>query len=217
MSLIVHTARVSSRDPDAFNVTRKSGGDKGAPFAPSWTLLRRGLDDRAKAIGQAAAIVRACEEATGGHLADEDRAKGRAMLETQAWSRYAGDYHAEMQRSYREHRAAWDALLARPRVVLVCYCTDPDRCHRSLLAGYLGKLGADVQGELGLDDAVAACRAIAGAGKLTARDIADACGETGAELCVVWERLNALGVISMPYAVATARGLRSALRAARAM
>lgn len=41
-----------------------------------------------------------------------------------------------------------DPSLARSRVVLVCYCTDPTRCHRSLLAGILGKLGADVRGEL---------------------------------------------------------------------
>lgn len=36
MPLDVWTARISTRDPDAFNITRKSGH---AEFAPSWTLL----------------------------------------------------------------------------------------------------------------------------------------------------------------------------------
>ena len=45
-------------------------------------------------------------------------------------------------------RAAWDALLARPAVVLVCYCTDPARCHRRVLAELLAKLGAVDLGEV---------------------------------------------------------------------
>lgn len=44
---------------------------------------------------------------------------------------------------------AWRALLARPRVVLACYCADPERCHRTILArDILPKLGATYRGEL---------------------------------------------------------------------
>jgi uncharacterized protein YeaO (DUF488 family) len=56
---------------------------------------------------------------------------------------YQVRYLAEMRRSYRTQRAAWDALLAREAVTLVCYCVDAARCHRRLLAAViLPKLGA---------------------------------------------------------------------------
>jgi uncharacterized protein YeaO (DUF488 family) len=64
------------------------------------------------------------------------------------WETYSERYTAEMRRSYRKHRAAWDELLARGHVVLVCYCVDHRRCHRSLLASILVKLGAVYDGEL---------------------------------------------------------------------
>lgn len=57
-------------------------------------------------------------------------------------SEYTERYTAEMRESYRLHRGAWDELLGRPRVVLCCYCTDPLRCHRTLLAKLLAKVGA---------------------------------------------------------------------------
>jgi hypothetical protein len=63
------------------------------------------------------------------------------------WDAYAPMYRAEMVASYRAHRAAWDALLAREVATLCCYCTDPARCHRTLLAGFLARLGADARGE----------------------------------------------------------------------
>lgn len=55
--------------------------------------------------------------------------------------------HTARITSYRDHRAAWDALLARDEVTLVCYCTDAAHCHRTVLSGILGKLGATVCGE----------------------------------------------------------------------
>lgn len=67
------------------------------------------------------------------------------------WPEYVTSYTAEMRVSYRENRAGWDALLARDEVTLVCYCTDPMHCHRTVLAGILGKLGAAVKGERPLD------------------------------------------------------------------
>lgn len=115
--LEVWTARISSRDPDAFNITRKSGN---TVFAPSWPLLSRVLDIRKE---------------------------GRAQTETE-WKEYAGAYLREMSRSYRVNRSEWEALLNRQRVVLVCYCTDPARCHRRILARILESLGAVDRGEL---------------------------------------------------------------------
>lgn len=46
MSLIVYTSRISSRDPDRFDVTRKSGKEDGLAFAPSWAILRPALEVR---------------------------------------------------------------------------------------------------------------------------------------------------------------------------
>ena len=66
-----------------------------------------------------------------------------------AWPKYAADYTAEMRASYKLNRSAWDALVSRSRVVLVCYCVIPERCHRTLLArNVLSKLGATYRGEL---------------------------------------------------------------------
>lgn len=138
MSLIVHTSRISSRDPDRFDITRKSGGPLGTPFAPSWEILTPAL----------AAMKRADRIARGGYEGPKQAEQIRAT----AWTRYAVEYRREMLRSHCEHAPAWRDLLARERVVLCCYCVEqpliPLRCHRTLLAGYLGKMGAEVRGEL---------------------------------------------------------------------
>lgn len=89
-------------------------------FAPSWDIL-----------GPMVQIKKAGRGAT-----DEE------------WKAYAASYLKEMARSYRVERAAWEALLARKRVVLTCYCTDPNHCHRRILARILASLGADDHGEL---------------------------------------------------------------------
>lgn len=52
-----------------------------------------------------------------------------------------------MRASYRGNYPAWAWLLSQDERTLVCYCTDPNHCHRTLLAGILGKLGAEVKGE----------------------------------------------------------------------
>lgn len=64
------------------------------------------------------------------------------------WEEYAASYTEEMRASYRANRPTWDKLLGRRRVVLCCYCVDATRCHRTVLADILGKLGAEVCGEL---------------------------------------------------------------------
>jgi hypothetical protein len=129
VTLQVWTARISTRDPDALNITRKSGGPDGAPFAPSWKILRPALEARRRA--------EQVQDPT---------------IELESWLRYEVAFIEEMRASYRTNRPAWDTLLARSRVVLSCYCdvsTDGVlRCHRVLLAEILGKLGADVRGEL---------------------------------------------------------------------
>jgi uncharacterized protein YeaO (DUF488 family) len=66
---------------------------------------------------------------------------------TLAWEQYVERYTAEMRASYGLHRLEWADMLTRHEVTLVCYCVDPARCHRTVLAGILGKLGADVRGE----------------------------------------------------------------------
>jgi hypothetical protein len=139
--VLVYTARISSRDQDAFDITAKSGGVQGAPFAPSWEILRPALAARTQALAMIAESKREPQHRTF-H-------EGRALaIEDAAWAAYVPAYRLEMLASWRQHRAAWEALLARRRVVLVCYCTDPARCHRRLLAGFLAKMGAVDQGEL---------------------------------------------------------------------
>jgi hypothetical protein len=177
--LMVWTARISSRDPDRLDVTRKSGGPIGSCFAPSAGLLAAGKSSRV------------------------------------TWDEYRDRYLAEMRERYRARRDAWESVRNRPRVVLCCYCVDPDACHRSLLAGYFCKLGADVRGEVGLDVAYDAILAAAASDKLTPRVVVDACDAAGAELCVVWTVLHRRGVVGMSYDSAKDRGLLAAVRALR--
>ncbi len=119
-TLEIWTARISTRDPDRFDITRKSGGPAGEPFAPSWKILRPALDARKQGV--------------------EDHDK--------AWAVYVPAYYAEMRVSYKTQRSTWESLLLRPRVVLCCYCTDSTHCHRTLLANILSKFGATTKGEL---------------------------------------------------------------------
>ena len=118
MSLTVFTARVSYGGSDRFDVTRKSGGALGQHFAPSWHLLQPYLAKR-----------------RAGTISDAD------------WNSYAEQYTEQMRDSYRLYRDEWDALLARETTTLVCYCTDPAKCHRTVLAQILVKLGATYNGE----------------------------------------------------------------------
>ena len=103
MPLQVYTARISSSDPDTLNITRGSG-TAGLFLAPSRIILRVALAEMKRARS----------------LAERDA----------SFERYRVRYLDEMRESYRTSRPAWDELLARPRVVLVCYCTDARRCHR---------------------------------------------------------------------------------------
>lgn len=117
MALAVWTARISTRDPDAVNVTRKTGH---AVFAPSWKILGPML---------------------------EIRRSGRTATDEE-WRAYARGYFEEMRASLKTQPDLWQALLARERAVLTCYCPNPSRCHRTLLGRFLEKLGAAFYGEL---------------------------------------------------------------------
>ena len=139
MTLTVHTARVSYDGVDRLDVTRKSAGPDGIVFAPSWAILGPALD------------LLKCAEDVGSQSCDScDRMNcDGPRIAHMTWALYSAAYVAEMRESYRTQRAAWRALLAREIVTLVCYCTDPARCHRTLLSAILAKLGATVAGERG--------------------------------------------------------------------
>lgn len=119
MTLRVSTARISYGGADRLDVTSRTADPVGRAFAPPWSL-----------VGPLVAKRRA------GTLTDAD------------WAEYEKRYVTLMRSSYMLRRPAWEDLLSRERVVLVCYCTDKTQCHRRILAEILGKLGAIDQGEL---------------------------------------------------------------------
>lgn len=58
-------------------------------------------------------------------------------------------YLTFLRHSYRTQRPAWQTILVRSRVVLVCTCPPGLRtCRRYVLADVFGKLGACLGGEL---------------------------------------------------------------------
>ena len=57
-------------------------------------------------------------------------------------------YYEKMRESYKNRRDLWDWLLQQKKIVLVCDCTIPERCHRFWLADILEKLGAEYHGEI---------------------------------------------------------------------
>ena len=58
-------------------------------------------------------------------------------------------YLAFLRLSYRTQRPTWQAILTRPRVVVVCSCPPGlPTCRRYVLADVFGTLGASLGGEL---------------------------------------------------------------------
>jgi hypothetical protein len=149
MPLHVHSSRLSYEGPDRLDITRKSGDRHGLPFAPSWAILNPALKELARARDydkRAELHVELGLEKNAtlvGYLVEAGR------IEDAAWERYRPAFIAEMRRSYREERAAWNALLARDRVVLCCFCAAWQQCHRFILrTEILPKLGAVDAGEI---------------------------------------------------------------------
>jgi uncharacterized protein YeaO (DUF488 family) len=133
--LRVHTARISYRGEDRLDVTAKSAAADAKAFAPTWPLVNWGLKMREEAKKKAA-------------YGDPNA----ASFEEWHWKLYVMRYTEQMRYSYATRRPAWDALLKREHVVLVCYCAEPLHCHRRVLADVLVTLGAHDLGELGDDD-----------------------------------------------------------------
>ncbi len=132
--VIIHTARVDYRGADALNVSRAGcdayalahGGAAapGAPFAPSWDVVRPML-----AVRTTCATLR-----RAGHARSAD------VLEAEAWETYRTAYRREMAASFRACRGPWVELLTRPLVTLTCTCNVPPRpgwCHRFYLAAHV--------------------------------------------------------------------------------
>lgn len=146
MTLHVFTARMSYRGADRLDVTRKSGAGHALAFAPSWAILNPAIELRRVAESLRAAVQAA--RASGADDRVESGAIAAERIDAAAWALYVPAFRAEMLTSYRVHRASWDWLLEQCEVTLCCYCSDPARCHRRLLAGtILPKLGAVDGGE----------------------------------------------------------------------
>lgn len=137
-SLIVHTARLGVRDPDLFDITRRGAREHlrahgvpgpGEPWAPPEWLLRAA---KGYPTPLPYGVSPPPEDLTG----------------FEGWCWYREHFLDHMRRSYRLNRAAWDALLARDRVVLACFCADVERCHRGLVASALVACGACAGGEI---------------------------------------------------------------------
>ena len=139
--LQVYTARIDCTDADALDITRmgatraakERASFPGEPFAPSWEIVAAAKHSRT--------FVETWRKAGNDDKASE--------IERRHFAQVMQQYVAEMRASYRRHRGAWDALLGRPRVVLCCFCTNPELCHRTVLGrDILTRMGAVFCGEV---------------------------------------------------------------------
>lgn len=158
-------------DPDALDITIMTGGPEGRPFAPSMGIFapaRRAIK-RAEEL-RAEAIALRFENPMAAEMATDEAAR----IEDESWSFYRRAFLAEMlvssgrdvpagwesdvraarARGVVSHVEAWRAELQRERRVYECYCKGekdnerPVRCHRTLVAAILKKMGAVDLGEL---------------------------------------------------------------------
>lgn len=144
MSLEVFSAQIhrARRDPNFLDVSRASGTE-GIFLAPSWGILLPVL-----AVRREAAEMLKKSRVLPGDEGFSLRMLAEVNLE-KSWNAYEVAYIAEMEQSQRVNAPAWKALLARPRVVLGCYCAERDQCHTALLrVQILPALGAIDKGEL---------------------------------------------------------------------
>ncbi len=156
-------------DPDALDITIMTCGPEGRPFAPSMGIFvpaRRAIE-RAKELRLEA-------EAVSERLSTATRLRTEAdQIEASMWVMYRRGFLAEMlvssgrdvpadwksdvqaarARGAVSHVEAWQAELQRERRVYLCFCAGkederPERCHRTLVAAILVKMGATDMGEL---------------------------------------------------------------------
>lgn len=109
--MILRTASIQSRPPHLLDITRKTSGPDGRPFAPSPGILWPIIDKR-----------------------------HRGTLTSRDYSEYRAAYIQEMGGSFKRDRAAWMVLLDREEVTIGCYChsaEDATHCHRVVLAWLL--------------------------------------------------------------------------------
>lgn len=57
------------------------------------------------------------------------------------WETYSQRYRELMLQSYKRNQKAWQELLGKGVLTLLCYCRANYNCHRYLLADFLIKLG----------------------------------------------------------------------------
>lgn len=153
--LIVRTSQISRyRGHGAFDITRKTGGESGEPFAPSQGLLEAALAARDQ-------VKRLRESATdlfAGTTEDRRSAAARAdEIEELSWRTYVVGFIEEMRTSLRTRERSWRKMLCADGILtLICYCDNQLRCHRGLLVELLfraaRKFGVEVVwgGEIGL-------------------------------------------------------------------
>jgi len=61
-----------------------------------------------------------------------------------SWDTYSKRYRELMLQSYKRNQRAWQELLEKGVLTLLCYCRADDHCHRYLLADFLIKVGEKV-------------------------------------------------------------------------
>ena len=138
MTLHVRTARIGAKGlTDALDITRKSATGDGLAFAPSGALLWPTVAEmkRADELRLKAETLAVQHEGT--------------VALARCWWGYVASYAAEMKANRQRDPEPWGRLLSRESVTLLCYCTDPNRCHRTLLgAMLLPRMGAVYEGEV---------------------------------------------------------------------
>lgn len=148
MTLTCYSARIGARDADALDITRKGNHPQGVIFAPSETILRPAL----RARDEANKLRRDADDLTIAPTGIERLAllAQAERIEFEMWTWYEPAYTEEMRACYKANRHAWQSILAKPRVILLCYCAKAalPHCHRIVLRGIFVKLGAVDGGEL---------------------------------------------------------------------
>jgi uncharacterized protein YeaO (DUF488 family) len=140
--LIVQTARIGMGGRDELDVTAKNVTTATRPFAPHGHLVAQFVKRRREFDR---------ERKNARYLPDVERQRKLTWLEgkeADMFEAYRRRYLAQLRGSYKRDRKPWDRLLARRRVVFTCFCTNHERCHRTILAECFQLLGAENRGEI---------------------------------------------------------------------